>query len=170
MSRHGNITRISRRKKGGRHMAKGRTVPSLPETVISIIGPGMRITGDCESTDTIRVEGVVEGSVRAKKAIVVGKGGRVVGDITTADAKIAGTVHGALEIASRLELAATSVIDGKIRAARMQLAEGGVVNGSVKIGRDDAPKAENGGPKGKVAGRSAAKGKPTAGAVRAKGK
>lgn len=151
-------------------MPKGRTVPALPETVISIIGPGLRVTGDCESTDTIRVEGVVEGCIQAKKAVVVGKGGRVVGDITTADAKIAGTVHGALEITSRLELAATCVVDGEIRAARMQLAEGGAVHGSVKIGRDAVPKSEGGGSKGNVVARPAAKAKPAAGAGRATGK
>ena len=145
-------------------MPKGRTVPAMPETVISIIGPGMRVTGDCESTDTIRVEGVIEGCVRAKKGVVVGKGGRVVGDITTADAKIAGTVNGALEITSRLELGATSVVDGEIRAARMLLAEGGVVNGCVKVGRDAAPRAEGAGSNGKAAAR---KDKPAARAGRA---
>ena len=117
-------------------MAKrGRKAPALPETVISIIGPGMRIMGDCESTDTIRVEGVVEGCLKADKAVVVGRDARVVGDIRTADAKIAGSVKGALDIQSRLELASTSVIDGEIRAALMQLDEGGVVNGTVTIGR-----------------------------------
>ncbi len=143
-------------------MPKGRTVPAMPETVISIIGPGMRVMGDCESTDTIRVEGVIEGCVRAKKAVVVGKGGRVVGDISTADAKIAGSVNGALEISSRLELAATSVVDGTIRAARMVLAEGGVVSGSVKVGRDAVSKADGAGSNSQVAAQPARKGKPAA--------
>lgn len=148
-------------------MPKGRTVPAIPETVISIVGPGMRITGDCESTDTIRVEGVIEGCVRAKKAVVVGKGGRVIGDITTADAKIAGAVTGALQIESRLELGATSVTDGEIRAATMLLAEGGVVNGSVKVGREAASKAKGAGPNGQVAAQPAKKTEPAARAGRA---
>lgn len=120
-------------------MAKGRAVPAPPETVISIIGPGMRVKGDCETGDTVRIEGVVEGSVVAKKAVVIGREGRVIGDITTADAKIAGAVTGKLEIKSRLELAATCVIDGEINAARLQLDDGGSVNGSVHVGQ---PKAE----------------------------
>lgn len=125
-----------------RDMAKAPTVPNPTEPVISFIGPGLRIMGDCESGDTIRIEGIVEGGVRAKKAVVVGKDGRVSGDIETADAKIAGTVQGKLEIGSRLELAASSVIDGEIRAARMLLEEGGVVNGSVRIGGEVAAKAK----------------------------
>lgn len=126
-------------------MAKAPTVPSPTEPVISFIGPGLRILGDCESGDTIRIEGVVEGGVRAKKAVVIGKGGRVTGDIETADAKIAGKVQGKLEIGSRLELAASSVIDGEIRAARMLLEEGGIVNGSVRIGGEVAATAKEAG-------------------------
>ena len=118
-------------------MAKSRVVQALPEAVISIIGAGMQIRGDCESTDTIRIEGTVEGAVRAEKAVVIGKGGRVIGDITTADAKIAGSVKGILDINSRLEVAATAKIDGEIRTARLQLEEGGIVNGTVSVGRKD---------------------------------
>ena len=123
-------------------MAKRRKVPAQPSTVVSIVGPGMRVKGDCESTDTIRIEGVVEGSVTARKGVVIGREGRVTGDIQTADAKIAGAVKGALDIRSRLELAATSVVEGEIRAGRLQLDEGGVVNGSVTVGRQNA--AEDG--------------------------
>ena len=119
-------------------MSKGRATPAASaDKVISIIGPGMHIVGDCDTTDTIRIEGRVEGSVRAEKAVVIGKGGRVDGDIQTQDAVIAGTVKGALDVDSRLELQETCVIDGEIRATRLKLDEGGVVNGTVSIGRRD---------------------------------
>lgn len=126
-------------------MAKAPAAPVATDSVISFIGPGLRIVGDCESGDTIRIEGTVEGGVRAKKAIVIGEQGRVTGDIETADAKIAGAVQGKLDIGSRLELASTAVIDGEIRAARMMLEEGGVVNGSVRIGAEAAPKTKGAG-------------------------
>ncbi len=120
-------------------MSKVRATPAASaDKVISIIGPGMHIVGDCDTTDTIRIEGRVEGSVRAEKAVVIGKGGRVNGDIQTQDAVIAGTVKGALDVDSRLELQATCVIDGEIRATRLKLDEGGVVNGTVSIGRRDS--------------------------------
>ena len=119
-------------------MSKVRTTPAASaDKVISIIGPGMHIVGDCDTTDTIRIEGTIEGSVRAEKAVVVGKGGRVNGDIQTQDAVIAGMVKGALDVDSRLELQSTCVIDGEIRATRLKLDEGGIVNGTVSIGRKD---------------------------------
>ena len=124
-------------------MSKVRTTPAASaDKVISIIGPGMHIVGDCDTTDTIRIEGTIEGSVRAEKAVVVGKGGRVNGDIQTQDAVIAGMVKGALDVDSRLELQSTCVIDGEIRATRLKLDEGGIVNGTVSIGRKDVGGAQ----------------------------
>ncbi len=105
-----------------------------PETVISIIGPGMKIVGDCETDGTLRVEGTIEGSVKAGKAVVVGKDGFVDGDIHTQDAVVSGRVIGTLVAASRLELQATSHIEGQVRARRMQLEEGAVLNGTVEMG------------------------------------
>ena len=104
-----------------------------PDTVISIIGPGMKIVGDCETDGTLRIEGTVEGSIRAGKAVVVGKQGRVSGDVTTQDAVISGRVQGTLRAASRLELQSTCLIEGEVHTRRMQLEEGAVLNGSVHM-------------------------------------
>lgn len=104
------------------------------EAVISIVGPGMRIIGDCETTGTVRVEGSVEGSIRAGKAVVVGKDGRVQGDIATQDAVISGTVNGTLVVESRLELQSTCRIEGEVHATKLQLEEGAMLNGTLNMG------------------------------------
>jgi cytoskeletal protein CcmA (bactofilin family) len=104
------------------------------EGVISIIGPGMRVVGDCETEGTLRIEGTVEGTVRAGKAVVIGKDGVVLGDVSTQDAVIGGKVKGVIVAESRLELQATCVVDGEIRARRLKLDEGGRVTGSVQVG------------------------------------
>lgn len=104
------------------------------DNVISIVGPGMRIVGDCETTGTIRIEGTVEGSVRAAKAVVVGKEGMVQGDIVTQDAVISGNVVGTMVVESRLELQSTCKIEGEVQAARLQLEEGAVLNGTLSMG------------------------------------
>lgn len=111
------------------------------DNVISIIGPGMRVRGDCETDGTLRVEGTVEGTVRAGKAVVIGKDGVVLGDVATQDAIIGGRVTGAVIAESRLELQATCVVEGEIRARRIKLDEGGRVNGTVHTG-DVRPAAQ----------------------------
>ena len=104
------------------------------DAVISIIGPGMKVIGDCETDGTVRIEGTVQGSVRAGKAVVVGKDGIVDGNIETQDAVISGHVKGTLVAESRLELQATCHLEGEVRARRMQLEEGAVLNGTVSMG------------------------------------
>ena len=118
-------------------MAKGNEETGTQpggEGVISIIGPGMKVVGDCDSKGTLRIEGTVEGTVRAGKAVVVGKDGVVDGDITTQDAVIGGQVNGSIVAESRLELQATCMVEGEIQAKRIKLEEGGTVNGTVQIG------------------------------------
>lgn len=104
------------------------------ENTISIVGPGMKVTGDCETEGTLRIEGTVEGRVTAGKAVVIGRDGVVIGDVDTQDAVIGGRVEGTVVAESRLELQETCVIDGEIRARRIKLEEGGKVNGRVQIG------------------------------------
>jgi len=107
-----------------------------PESVISIIGPGMKVIGDCKTDGTVRIEGEVHGSVHAGKAVVLGRDGSVTGDIVTQDAVISGSVNGTVLAESRLELQATCRIDGEVQTRRLQLEEGAVFNGSVKMSSD----------------------------------
>ena len=105
------------------------------ESSMSIIGPGMNIVGDLVTDGTVRVEGRIEGTVRAGKAVVIGKGGEVVGDVLTQDAVIGGRVRGTVVAESRLELQASSDIEGQIRAraAHLQLEEGARFNGQIQM-------------------------------------
>lgn len=119
-------------------MAKEQ-IPQQPASgAISIIAPGTKVIGDCETDGTLRIEGTVQGTVKASKAVVVGKDGVVRGDINTQDAVIGGHVTGTVIAESRLELQATCVIDGEIRARRIKLDEGGKINGQINMGENVA--------------------------------
>lgn len=115
---------------------KERNSNANNETAISIVGPGMKIIGDCITDGTVRIEGRVEGSVRAGKAVVVGKEGTVEGNIETQDAVVSGVVNGTVNAESRLELQATCRIEGEVYARRMQLEEGAILNGRVHMGEN----------------------------------
>jgi len=101
----------------------------------------MKVIGTCETDGTLRVDGEVEGSITAGKAVVVGKDSVIVGDITTQDAVIGGRVRGRIVAESRLELQSTCVVEGEVFAKRIKLDEGGQVFGTIQMG-EDAVKAE----------------------------
>lgn len=104
--------------------------------VISIIGPGMKVVGTCTTEGTLRIDGEVEGTIEAGKAVVIGKDSLVTGDITTQDAVIGGRVKGRIIARSRLELQSTCVIEGEVFAKRIKLEEGGEVHGTVQMGEE----------------------------------
>lgn len=108
--------------------------------VVSVIGPGMEIVGDIKCDGTVRVEGRVEGSIKATKSVVVGKGGTVKGDIETQDVVVAGGVTGTVLGASRVELQETCRVEGDIRSRRVKLDEGGRVEGRLHMGAEAAGK------------------------------
>jgi cytoskeletal protein CcmA (bactofilin family) len=123
---------------------KGKSGPPRPnESSMSIIGPGMRIKGDLVTEGTVRVEGTIEGTIRAGKAVVIGKEGEVIGDVVTQDAVVGGRVRGTLTAESRLELQATAQIEGQIsaRAQHLVLEEGCRFNGQVQMVGDEGQRA-----------------------------
>ena len=106
--------------------------------VVSIVGPGMTVQGDCSTDGTLRVEGRVKGAVHAAKAVVVGEEGEVVGDVHTQDAVVAGRVEGSITAESRVELQASARVEGDIRSRKVKLEEGGIVQGRLEMGEDAA--------------------------------
>jgi cytoskeletal protein CcmA (bactofilin family) len=107
-----------------------------PEAVISVIGAGMQITGHVETDGAVRIDGTIKGDVRAGKAVVIGKGGHVEGNIFTQDAVLSGRISGSVVAESRLEVQATAVILGDIQARRMQLEEGAGLQGQIMVGEN----------------------------------
>ncbi len=120
--------------------ASVRTTPDV-DSFTSVIGPGMKIKGDVDCSGAVRIEGHIEGAVRAKKAVVVGKEGSVVGDIDTQDILVSGRVEGTIKGASRVELEETCNIQGDIHSRHIKLAEGGRVDGRLRMG--DAASTNN---------------------------
>ena len=124
---------------GGRKSAD-RAAAALPrgaggEASMSLIGPGTNIVGDLTTEGTVRVEGRVEGTVRAGKTVIIGTTGEVVGDVLTQDAVIGGRVRGTVVAESRLELQSTCDIEGNIRARtqHLKMEEGARFNGQIHM-------------------------------------
>lgn len=117
--------------------AKGGTPAAAS---LSIIGAGMTVLGDVETSGVVKVEGAVNGQVKANAQVLVAKGGHIDGDVETGEAVIAGIVHGSIRAAQRVEIQAGAVVQGDITTRRILVAEGAVLNGAVRMG--DADQAE----------------------------
>lgn len=110
------------------------------DSAISIIGAGMKVVGDIVTEGIVRVEGQVEGTIRAGTAVVLGQAGSIEGNLFTEDAVIGGRVSGSIVASNRLELQSTCRVDGEIRtrAEHLKLEEGARFAGQVHM-IEDAP-------------------------------
>lgn len=100
---------------------------------LSIIGTGMKVVGDIMAEGVVKVEGVVVGTVRAGRQVLVAKGGEVEGDIITREAIVGGEVRGSIQAQERVEVQATSVVYGDITTRRLLVQEGGELNGVLRM-------------------------------------
>jgi cytoskeletal protein CcmA (bactofilin family) len=116
--------------------------PSGAALSLSIVGAGMVVRGDLETDSVVKIEGKVEGNVRASTQVLVAKGGAVRGDIETAEVIVGGMVNGAIRARGRVEVQAGASIEGDITTLRISVAEGGTLNGHVKMG-DGSPLQDN---------------------------
>lgn len=102
------------------------------EGTISVIATGMTITGDIETEGIVKIEGRVEGSVRAGRQVLVGRQGEVEGDVASREAVIGGRVTGTITATERVEIQGTATVTGDIATRSITVSEGGRINGSVR--------------------------------------
>jgi cytoskeletal protein CcmA (bactofilin family) len=105
------------------------------EASLSIIAVGARVVGELKTSGVVKVEGTVEGAVRAEREVLVSKGGSVQGDIYTREAVIGGEVVGCIYAEERVEVQENSVVQGDIITKKLVVQEGGEVNGHVQMGQ-----------------------------------
>lgn len=109
----------------------------------SIVGPGMSIVGDLNTDGVVKVEGRIQGSVKAAQQVLVAQGAVIEGDIETREAVVGGEVRGVVRASERVEIQGTCVVEGDIVTPRLTILEGGQVNGEIKMGDRSRPAAES---------------------------
>ena len=91
------------------------------------------IKGEIQSDADIRIDGILEGSVKTKGKVVIGKDGRVEGQIECANADIEGTLKGNLLVVETLALKSTSNIEGELIIGKLIVDAGAIFNATVSM-------------------------------------
>jgi cytoskeletal protein CcmA (bactofilin family) len=98
------------------------------------ISEGAILDGQIKIEGDIRVEGIVKGSVTSKGKVIMGKSGKVEGDIICQNAEISGHVTGKLKVADILILKANALVDGDINTGKLVIESGVKFNGNCSMG------------------------------------
>lgn len=109
------------------------------DAALSIVASDLTVVGELQTDGVVKVDGVVEGNVKAGRQVLVSKGGVVKGDIFTTEAIIGGRVEGSIHADERTEIQSTSTVQGDIVTKKILVHEGGEVNGNVSMGDSKPP-------------------------------
>jgi len=111
--------------------SKGLHNMASNDKVDSVIGANSMVKGDLHSRGTLRIDGSVEGNIRADASVIVGEKGMVKANITASQVIIGGTVHGNVHGKERVEVLSTGRMYGDVTtaASKFIVAEGVIFEG-----------------------------------------
>lgn len=95
-----------------------------------------QIKGDINSDADFRVDGTLEGSLNTNGKLIVGKDGKILGEVNCSNAEIEGHFSGKLHVVESLSLKATSNIVGEVNTNKLIVETGAIFNASCSMGND----------------------------------
>lgn len=111
----------------------GKKQKDLMDSHIStIISDGCKIDGDIVSSNSIKIDGVINGNVEAKQGVILGDTGRILGNVSAGEAIIFGQIQGNIRT-QKLEIKSTGKIYGDIKTDSIEMEFGAVYNGNISM-------------------------------------
>lgn len=120
----------------------GETTPERRQ--IAWIGQGVNIEGKIVSTQDIRIDGRVEGSIEVgQHEVVLGSGSEVKADLNARSVLVGGTVTGDVTASERIQIQSTGVLLGDVVTPRLVIHDGGILRGKADVAGTRTPKPAN---------------------------
>jgi len=101
---------------------------------INSISFGSTLSGDLVSSGDVRIDGVLNGSVKTEGKLVLGERGIVEGEVSCSSAIIAGELKATIVALDLLTLKATAKLSGEIIAGKLAIEPGAVFSGKCSMG------------------------------------
>jgi cytoskeletal protein CcmA (bactofilin family) len=102
------------------------------------IGRSVVIKGEISGTESLYVDGRIEGTVNfADSRITVGRNGVVIADISAKEVVIMGKVTGNIQCTDRLDIRSEGSLAGDVVTPRICVEDGAVLKGAVEVRADE---------------------------------
>lgn len=94
----------------------------------------MYMKGEIKGSGSLLINGTVEGDVNlAGYRVIIGRDGKVTGDITARDIIVLGNVRGNVSATDRVDIRAEGMLSGDIAATRISIEDGAYFKGGIDI-------------------------------------
>lgn len=111
---------------------KERKMEEAKSKVETILGAGTKIDGELYTRGSLRVEGEINGNIKADGDLFIGESGTLNAEIIARNVIIAGTVTGNITASQKIELMPSGKLNGDIQAKVLKIEEGAIFNGRSK--------------------------------------
>ena len=101
--------------------------------VNSVIGKGTVFEGIISTKETLRVDGLVKGTINSEGTLVIGNGGKVEGTINTVNVLVGGNVEGEIFASNKVEANPTGRIMGSIHTKNLIVDEKAIFQGTCEM-------------------------------------
>jgi cytoskeletal protein CcmA (bactofilin family) len=108
------------------------------------IGKGLIIKGEITGSESLFIDGKVEGTIALPGTrVTIGRNGQVAAGISAREIVILGKVRGNIAATDRVDIRAEGALTGDVTAARISIEDGAYFKGGIDIKKADAkPSAE----------------------------
>lgn len=111
--------------------------PVTGEGKESVIAAGLTIEGKIEGAGHVRIAGRFQGDVHVQGNLTIEADAKVTGGVRAAAVVIGGELEGNIDGAQRVELLATGVLNGNLKAGSLTVAAGSRMRGQVEFGWEE---------------------------------
>jgi len=105
------------------------------------IGKGLSIKGEITGSESLFIDGKVEGSITLPgNRVTVGRNGQVAANVTAREVVILGKIRGNVNATDRVDIRAEGALSGDVAAARISIEDGAFFKGGIDIRKVEAAK------------------------------
>lgn len=134
--------------------------PTQEGDSVAHIGKSIVFKGELTGDEDLEIDGQVEGNIQLPNhTLTIGAHGRVKAEVSAKCVQVVGRVAGNIHASERVEVQASGIVEGDIRAPRLLVQEGAVVNGAIEMSKREGAAATKPGarPEGQIAAEPARK-------------
>lgn len=117
----------------------------------AVISKGLFVKGEISGTESLYIDGKVEGSINLPgNRVTVGRNGQVSANVTAREVVVMGKVRGNVSATDRVDIRTEGALSGDVSAARISIEDGAFFKGGIDIKKGDGKPAQQAGTPGPV--------------------
>ncbi len=116
--------------------------PAGPAGDQATIGKGLMIKGEISGSESLFIDGKVEGAINLPgNRVTVGRNGQVAANISAREIVVLGKIRGNVAATDRVNIRSEGALTGDVSAARISIEDGAFFKGGIDIRKPEAKQA-----------------------------